>query len=152
MPVQPSNILYKKTLLSIRQNWKTRYFIKINLEVDIILSDEYRLHENVTQELMQYHSEKWLHEGTSIYTQLHPKYSSTLHGGQNLGDLLFSIEISNVTTDDLGEHIGIITTDMYHLTSWCRDYDYSFLPYFLFDIPIAISDFSLETYSKCIYD
>ena len=100
---------------------------------------------------MQYHSERWLHEGTSIYTQLNPKYSSTVRAGQSLGELLFSMEISNATTDDLGEYIGIITTNMYYLTSWCREYDYSFLPYFLFDIPIAISYFSLEAYSKDIY-
>ena len=96
---------------------------------------------------MEYHSEMWRHEGINIDT-LHPKYSSTVQSWQNLSDLLFSLEISNASADDLGDYIGIIATDMYHLTSWCEEYKYSFLPNFLFDIPIAISYSSLEVYSK----
>ena len=107
---------------------------------------------NTTQALTQYHNERWCQNGTSISIN-NPKYNSTVFTKQN-GELLFTIEISNVSTDDLGDYIGIIEGDFGGLISWCNEY-LSFLPIFWgffygSEIPTAVTYSSLEIFSKCM--
>ena len=67
------------------------------------------------------------------------------------------MEISNVSADDLGDYTGIISVNIYDLTSWCGEYRYSFIPYIIlvryyrYRLPAAISYSSIEIYSKCMH-
>ena len=90
-----------------------------------------------------------------INSDNHPKYNSTVLIKQN-GELLFTIEISNVSADDLGDYLGIIYGNIYDLTLWCREYMYSFFPsiwriIYYRQIPTAVSFSLLEIYSKCMH-
>lgn len=84
-----------------------------------------------------------------------PKYNSTVLIRQN-GGLLFTIEVTNVSTADLGDYTGIIYGDIYGLTSWCSEYRYSFFPSFwhfiIMEIPTVILFTSLEIYSKWMHE
>lgn len=131
---------------------RKRYFT-INGTNAIELSNEYCFHANTTQTLAQYHYEAWYQNGTYISIN-NAKYNSTVIIKQN-GELIFTIEISNVSGTDQGNYVGIISGRINDLTRWCNEYRYSFLPYsyrffYHYDLPIAISYSSIEVYSKCI--
>ena len=132
-----------------------QYFIN---STNAELSNEYCFHINTTQQLTQYHDERWLKNGKYIMinSDNHPKYNSTVLIKQN-GELLFTIEISNVSADDLGDYLGIIYGNIYDLTLWCREYMYSFffpsiwrIIYYR-QIPTTVSFSLLEIYSKCMH-
>lgn len=103
---------------------------------------------NTTRELARYHYEEWYQNGKHINSN-NPEYNSTVSTKQN-GELQFSIEISNVSADDLGDYVGIISADVYDLTSQCGEYRYSFIPHIYYRLPAAISYSSIEVYSKCM--
>ncbi len=103
--------------------------------------------------LAQYHYERWYQNGTYININ-NAKYNSTVLAKQN-GELMFTIKISNVSSNDLGDYVGTISGDVYYLTTWCNEYRYSFLPYIFirhYNLPTVISYSSIEVYSKRMYN
>ena len=124
------------------------------LQYNIVeLSNEYCFHVNTTQQLIRYHDKRWYQNGKYIMINSNNHLNSTVLIRQN-SELQFSIEISNVTADDLGDYVGIIYGSIYDLTSWCRECRYSFFPFiweiFYSQILTTVSFTSLEIYSKCI--
>ena len=150
---------YYDTTNSINSLSRNRYYSNINgtdSGVSIELNNEYCFHVNTTQVFAQYHREQWYQNGENINHNNNLKYNSTVSIKQN-GELQFSIKISNVSFDDLGDYIGVISTDIYDLTLWCSEYRYSFIPGFLVQfysrLPAVLSLYSIELYSKytCSY-
>ncbi len=97
--------------------------------------------------LAQYHYESWYQNGTYININ-NTKYNSAVLAKQS-GELMFTIEISNMSANDLGDYVGTISGNVYDLFTWCNDYRYSFLPYILiryYNLPTVISYSSLEIY------
>lgn len=135
---------------------RKRYFVynsNLNSNVSMELSETYCFHTNTTQQLLQLHYEDWYQIGTYNHLNTNnPKYNSSVFSKVN-GELWFTLEVSNISADDLGDYYGVIGISVYDLTTWCREYRYSFIPfhwrYNYGIIPVAVIHSSLEIYSKC---
>lgn len=139
---------------------RNRYFIinsiKSYHDYVIELRNEYCFHVNTTRDLAQYNSVFWYQNGKHINTN-YQKYNSTVLTKQN-GELMLTLEISNVSGNDLGDYVGVISGNVYDLTRWCNEYASSFVPdpYYLlwftgiYKLPFTIFYSSIEMYSKCI--
>ena len=129
-----------------------KQYFTVNSTNVVELSIEYCFHVNTTQQLAQYHDDRWYRNGMSINNNNPPKYNSTVLIRQN-GRLLFTMEISNINADDFGDYTGTIYTDVYDLTLWCTEYRYSFFPIWWRirrRYPTAVFYTSLKKYSECI--
>ncbi len=130
---------------------RKRYFITNSTDsgVSVELSNQYCFHVNTTQELTRdYYEIRWRQDGKHINIRSNPKYNSTVLTKQN-GELIFTIEISNVSADDLGDYIGAVAGSRY-TNRWCNGYSFLYYSHREFSLPTAVSYSSLEIYSKCI--
>ena len=121
-----------------------------------MFSSEHCFDENTTQELLSYNEKQWFHNGRSISVTNNFKYNSSLHFRPN-SPVKSTFVVTDVSRSDLGDYLGIISTNTYDMLSWCTEY-LSFIPYFYWrflfgsqSFPVTVMYSSVQLYGKYYY-